>query len=160
MYQWGPIFTPGKDGALVKSEAIHMRFLYPVSQALDDQLLGDGMVAIECVAAAGVVHVILPRRWNKEVITAIIDTSETKRWSLMVAFIGVIEDYIKDYLDTRFVKRFYRIAELLEMHPIFWSDAVRGLRGKIAHRAVAPEIPERLAVDYSHGYGFVKIKNW
>src|SRR6516225_370523 len=100
-----------------------MRFLYPVSQALDDQLLDDGMVAVERIAAAGVVHVILPRRWDKEVITAIIDAAETKRWSLMVALIRVIEDYIKDYLDAHFVKRFYGIAELLQMHAIFRPDA-------------------------------------
>ena len=117
------------------------------------------MIAVERVAATRVVHVILPRGRNKEVITAIIDASETKCWSLMVAFIGVVEDDIEDYLDARFVKRFYRIAKLLEMHAIFWSDAVRGLRGKIAHRVVAPEIPERLAIDYSQGYGFVEIKN-
>ena len=77
----------------------------------------------------------------------------------MVAFIGVIEDYIEDYLDARFVERLYRISELLEMHAIFWPDAVRGMRGKIAHRAVAPEIPQRLAVDCSHGHGVVEIKN-
>jgi len=117
------------------------------------------MVAIERVAAAGVVHVILPGRCNKEVITAIIDTSETERWSLMVAFIGVIKDYVKDYLDALFVKCLYRIEELLQMHAVFRPDAVRGLRGKIAHRAVAPEIPEGLAIDYSQGHGFVEIKN-
>ena len=77
----------------------------------------------------------------------------------MVTFIGMIEDYVKDYLDARFVKRLYRIAELLQMHAVFRLDTVRGLRSKIAYRAVAPEIPEELAVNYSQGYGFVEIKN-
>jgi hypothetical protein len=42
---------------------------------------------------------------NKDVITAIIDAPEAECWSLMVAFIGVIEDYIEDYLDARLPSR-------------------------------------------------------
>jgi hypothetical protein len=45
------------------------------------------------------------------------------------------------------------------MRSIFWADAVGGMWGKVAHRAVTPEIPEWLAIDDSHGCGFVEIKN-
>jgi hypothetical protein len=31
--------------------------------------------------------------------------------------------------------------------------------GEMADRAVAPEIPERLAIDYSQRHGFVEIEN-
>src|SRR3974390_2067093 len=150
----GTIFAAGKDGALVKSETVHMCFPYPVSQAIDDELLGNGMVAVECVATSRVVHVVLPRRWNKEVITAIIDASEAKRWSLMITFICVIEDCVKNFFDARFVEPLYCIAELLEMHPDFRPHTIRGLGSEIAHRAVAPIVKQWLPRPGSHGCGF------
>jgi hypothetical protein len=113
MWQWTTIFTSGKDGTLVKSEAVHMCLIDPIAQALDDQLLGDWMVAAERVATPRIIHVILRPRWNKQVIAAVVKTSEGKCWSLCIAFIGVVEDYVEDYLNARFVECLYRITKLL-----------------------------------------------
>ena len=48
-----------EDRALVEAEAVDVHLLVPPLEALDDHLLGDRVVAVQRVAAARVVHVVL-----------------------------------------------------------------------------------------------------
>ncbi len=54
------VLAARENRALVESETVDVHLANPVLQALDDQLLGDRVVAVQRVPAPRVVHVVLP----------------------------------------------------------------------------------------------------
>ena len=108
-----PVLTARQDGPFIEAEAIHVGFPHPVAQTFDDELLGDGVVAVEGIAAAGEVHVILQVPGNQEVVSAVIDAFEREGWSQLIAFIGVIEDDIQNHFDAGAMEGLHHVAEFV-----------------------------------------------
>src|SRR5215472_8244 len=159
MYGRRSIFTARKDGPLVKAEAVYMSFPYPIAEAVDDEFLGQRVITIDGVPASGKIHVVLGRPRHQQIVRAVIDAFETKRRSLVVAFVGVIEDYIQNNFYTRLVHGLDQIAELAQVAADFGPEAIGRLGREVPERAVSPEITEGLAVDGSEHGGLVEIKD-
>ena len=75
-------------------------------------LSDDRVVAVEGVAAPGVVHVVLPVRRHEVVVDAVVEPLEVDRRPLVVALVGVVEDDVEDHLDAGLVQRLHHVAEL------------------------------------------------
>src|SRR5580700_3920172 len=134
-----------------------MGFPNPVQEALGDQLCAYGMVAIERISASGKIHVVLQRPGHQQIIRAIIDASERKSWSLLVAFVRVVEDHVENHFNTRLVHGLDQIAELAQVAAGLGIEAIRRLGREETDCAVSPEIPYGLPVDNSERRGLVEI---
>ena len=71
------------------------------------------MVAVERVAAAGVVRVPLAARFE-HVIGRVVEPAEAERRPVVVALGGVVEDDVENHLDARPVQRLDHVAELVD----------------------------------------------
>src|SRR5271169_908861 len=143
------ILTARKDGPFVETEAVHMSFPDPVAEAVDDQLLGHRMVAVEGVSAPGKIHVVLQLPRHQQVVRAVVDAFETINRSLMVAFIRVVEDHVENDFNASLVQRFDQVAELAQVAADFGFEAIRGLWRKVAYGAISPVIAEGLPIMFS-----------
>eukprot|EP00955_Chlamydomonas_euryale_P107561 365778-Chlamydomonas_euryale.AAC.21 len=82
-------------------EPIHVVLLYPVLEAVDDELAHRWLVAVEGVAAAAVVVVLATA--CKHVIYAIVEAAHGKCGALLVALCRVVEHHVQDDLDASLV---------------------------------------------------------
>ena len=78
-------------------------------------LLDDRVVAVDRVAAAGVVHVVLLVVRLQVVVDAVVEAPEADRRALVVALAGVVEDDVEDDLDAGRVQRLDHVAELADV---------------------------------------------
>ena len=72
----------------------------------------DGMVRVDRVAAAGVVHVVLLLGRVQQVVGVVLEPLEADRRAEVVALAGVVEDDVEDHLDAGLVQRLDHVAEL------------------------------------------------
>ena len=114
------VLATREDRPFVEAEAVDVHISHPEFETVHDQLLEDGMITVEGVATATVVHVVLFVGGDEVVINAVVKAFEAHRRTLMIAFVGMIEDHVKNNLDASFVKRFDHVAEFVEMLPFFW----------------------------------------
>ena len=124
-----------------------MHLLDPVVQAVEDELLDDRVVRVDRVAAAGVVHVVLPLRRMQQVVGVVLEALEADRRPEMVALTGVVEDDVEDHLDPRLVERLDHVPELGDLRALLRADAVARLRREVEVGVVAPEVAQLGAVE-------------
>ena len=138
-----------------------MYFLNPVAQAVHDKIHRVGLVAVEGVSAARIVHVILLVR-RQNVVLVVLNALEFKGVAALVSFACVVVDDVQNDFDSGLVQLLY---QLLEFSDRAAGASVRGVsvfgREK-AYCAVAPVVCEALAI---FGVGvavfvFVKFLDW
>ena len=122
-----------------------MVVVYPVPQAVEDHFPGDGMVAVDRVAAAGVVAIVLAAVLQ-HVIDAVLQALEAQGRAVLVALGGVIENHVQDHLDVRRVEGPHHLLELADLGPRLRAHRVPAVRSEEANRVVAPVIGPRRAV--------------
>ena len=135
---------------------------HPVSQTVNYESPYYRVIAVECVSAARIVHVIFFVAVYKHVIYTVFKSPEADCNSMLVTFCRMVEYYIKNYFYAGFVKFFYKPFE-------FRNDSARSLvcckscfRGKKCGCAVAPVIFHPFTgtgVDVSV-FKFIKLKYW
>ena len=130
----------------------------PVAQAIHNQFLDDGMVAIQSITnpcVVGVEALIV----FEDVVAEIVDSLEAEDRSELIALVGMVEHDVQDDFDACFVKRLYHVSKFIELISNFRSDAVARLWSEKTERAVPPEIVERIAVDESQNFRFIEVAN-
>ena len=98
-----------------------------------------GMIGVERVAAAGVVGVARPVRFE-DVVGAVVQAAEAQRRPALVAFGGVIEHDVENDLDARPVQRLDHVAELVDRAERILARAVGLVRREERDRRVAPVV--------------------
>ena len=111
----------------------------PVPQAMEDQIADDGVVAVERVAAAGVVAVI-PAAVFQHVVDAVLQPFEAERRALLVAFGRVVEDHVEDHFDAGAVQRQHHFLELADLAARLRAHGVAAMGGEEGQRVVAPVV--------------------
>ncbi len=108
------LFAPEHRGQ-VEAKAVHMHRLDPVTQRVHDQPDHCRTVEVETVAAAGVVHIVAPRRVGRPgqaVVREIVETAKGNAGAQLIALGGVIVDHIEDDFDPGLVKLAHQRFEL------------------------------------------------
>ena len=134
------ISTTGQDRCFIEAEAIHMHLFDPVFQTVRNQLYRNRMVALECIAAATIINIILFVIAIEHIIDTVVDALETDRGAEMIALTGMIKDHIQDHLYPRFMQSLHHISEILHVAPLFMRKTIRGVWGKVTDRVVSPEV--------------------
>lgn len=135
----------GQAGGQVKAEAIHMHFLDPVAQAVNDKILHHRMVGVDGVAHAGEI-LIVARVVGQDVIDTVINPLETERGAKLVALDGVVEDHIQNDLQPGLVQRPDHLLKSDHLLPPLCAEvAVMTFGRKKAKGVVAPVVAQPLA---------------
>ena len=111
----------------------------PVPQAEEDQLADDRMIAVDRVAAAGVVAEVAAAV-AEHVVDAVLEPLERQRGPEVVALGGVVEDDVEDHLDPGGVERPHHLLELADLAARRGAGGVAAVRGEEGQRVVAPEV--------------------
>lgn len=112
-----------------------MHFDDPVSEALDDEVLHGGMIAIHGIAASRVIGVF--SLGLQHVIDGVVESAECNSRSQFGALAAVVKDDVEDDFDLGFVKRFDHLSE-------FFDGGAGGLIGGVALEG-AEETDRRIA---------------
>ena len=123
-----------------------MHFLNPEFQGIYYELFCDGVIAVEGVAAARIVHVVLPVLGRERVVNAIGKALEVDGRPTMITFGSVIEDDIENHTDPGLVQGLDHVAELIDMIADFGMHTVRVFRCKEAERVISPVVSERRTI--------------
>ena len=99
------------------------------------------MIGVERVAGAAVIGVARAI-FLKDVVGAVVQTTETQRRPGVVAFGGVVEDHVENDLDARPMQRLDHVAELVNGTQRILARAVALVRRKERDRRVSPVVDE------------------
>ena len=122
-----------------------MVVVHPVPQAEKDQLANDRMVAVDRVAAAGVV--LVGRATVAEhVVDAVFQPLEGERGAEVVALSGVVEDHVENHLDPGGVQRPHHLLELPNLAAWLGAGRVTPMGREKGDRIVAPVVAANRAV--------------
>src|SRR3982750_1038621 len=93
--QNGTVLASSQNGRQIKPKPVYMHLHHPIAERVSDQISYHRVIAIQRIAAPGIVEIFAAIR-IEHVIDRIIDASEGKCLTVLIAFCGVIEDRIKD----------------------------------------------------------------
>ena len=122
----------------VEAEAVDVVVVHPMSQAEEDQLADDRVIAVDRVAAAGVVAVVAGVA--EHVIDAVLQPLERQRGPEVVALGSVVEDDVEDHLDAGSVESPHHLLEFSDLAARLLSRRVPAVGGEEGHRVVAPVV--------------------
>ena len=140
------VLIAAQNDSLVETKTIDMHFLNPEFQGIYNELFCDGVIAVEGVATARIVHVVLPVLGRERVVNAIGKALEVDGRPAMITLGSVIEDDIENYTDPGLVQGLDHVAELIDMIADFGMHTVRVFRCKEAERVVSPVVSERRTI--------------
>ena len=103
-----------QDRSQIKSEAVDVIVVNPMTQAVKDHFSYDRVVTVDSVSAARVVLVVSLVRFE-HVVNGVLEPFEADHWSVFVAFTSVIENHVQDHFDASFVQRFDHLLELANL---------------------------------------------
>ena len=133
---------PRQNCAQIEAEAIDMRLLDPVAQAVGNHLEDATMRDIQGVSGAGIIYVVALLLGHQPVVAGIVDALERERRTALVAFGGVVVDDIQNDFESRFVKAGDHLLEFAQTLPLVGSIARIGSEESDA--VVSPVIGEAL----------------
>ena len=111
----------------------------PVAQGIDNQIAYHRMVAVDRVAATGVVGVLTGLRVD-DVINTVVQPTHGDGSTLFIALTGVVEHHVEDHFDTGFMQRLDHRLEFANLRTGPLVDGVGSLGGEEAQWVVAPEV--------------------
>ena len=128
-----------KDASQIESKAIDVVVMHPVSQAVQDPFAADGMVAVDGIAASGVVAVVGPIG-IEDVVNGVFETFHREYRATFASFAGVVEDHIEDDFDACFMEFPHQSFELMNLGTGLFRVRVASMRSKERKRIVAPVV--------------------
>ncbi len=128
-----------------------MHFPHPVFKTLEDELRNHRVIAVDRVAATGVVTVVAAVHWIEMVETLVANTLEVNHRTAGPALGSMVEHHIKDDTDTGLMQGLDHVAELPGVGSCVRRGAVTGMRAKITVGTVAPVVV-KIAFGYTRGY--------
>ena len=108
-------------------------------QAIEDHLAHDRVVAVERIAATGVIAILLAAVLQ-HVVDAVLQAFEAERRTLLVAFGRMVENHVEDHLDVRRVQCPHHLLELADLGPGLAAHGISAVRCEEANRVVAPVV--------------------
>src|SRR4029077_17334086 len=146
-----------EDRSEIKTETIYVHLFHPIANAIQNHPANDGMIGIEsvsCPAVVGVARAVL----FQDVVSVVIESTKTDCDSGVVAFRCMIENNVKDYLDSRSMQSLDHVAKLVHRTQRILSRAVRLVRCEKRDRCVTPIVNEAcraiLRIKLEHGKEF------
>ena len=141
------LFAAPEHRGEVEAETVDVHDLDPVAQRVHDQPDDGGAVEVEAVAAAGVVHVVAPRRVGgpgQAVVGEIVEAPEAQARTHLVPLAGVVVDDVEDHLDPGLVQLPHQGLELGDLAARRPAGAVRRFRREEPDGVVAPVVGQAL----------------
>ena len=89
------ILISAKNSRKVKPETVNMHVNHPIAQTVGDKPFDDRMIAVERIAAPGVIQIMAII--VQHVVDCIINPFKTVDWSILIPFRGVIIHHIKNH---------------------------------------------------------------
>ena len=108
-----PVAIATQDAGQIESETVDVIVVNPVSQTMKNHLANNRMIAVDRVAAATVVTVMLA--FAQDVVDLVFQSFERQRRTIFVAFAGVIEHDVQDHFDAGAVQRLDHLLELAHL---------------------------------------------
>ena len=118
-----------------------MEFLNQIAQRIDDHRPDYRMVAVDGIAAAGKIEIVIPLL-VQEVVDRVVNGPESRGDALEIAFTRMVEDQIEDNLDACPVKTADHGFELVDR--LIGPGSQPRSQGKKRQRVVAPVVQQRL----------------
>ena len=87
----------------IETKAVDVVVVHPMPQAMEDHLAHDRVVAVDRVAAAGIVFVVRAAAFQ-HVVDLVLQPLEAERGAQFVAFGRVIEHHVENDFDARLVQ--------------------------------------------------------
>ena len=112
-------------------------------QAIDDEITHHGVVAVERVAAAGVVGIAAIG--IEHVIGLIIDAPEGDRRAPHITLRRVVKHHIQNHRDPSRMQRLDQVFKFRNLRAVDARGGITALRRKEAHRAVPPVVAKQLS---------------
>jgi hypothetical protein len=106
-----------------------MHLLDPIPEAVYDHPADDGLIGVQRISGAAVIG-IARTILIENVISAVVQATETQSWAVMVTFGGVVEHNVENHLYTCPVQRLNHVAELVQRTERVLARAVRLVRRK------------------------------
>ena len=97
----------------VEAEAVHMHLTHPIQERVHQEACHQRVVAVDRVAAAGVVAVAATVRWVEVVEDLVAQALEADGGSAFPALGGVVVDDVQDHSDPGAVQGLDQIPELV-----------------------------------------------
>src|SRR5207253_1169975 len=83
----------------------------PIAEAVHDHPADDGMIGVQRISGAAVIGIACAVL-VKNVVSAVVEATETQCWTVMITFRGMVEHNVENHLDTCPVQRLNHGAEL------------------------------------------------
>ena len=125
-----------QDRSQVEAEAVDVVVVHPMPQAMEDHLADDRVVAVDRVAAAGVV--LVAAVVGQHVIDFVFQALEAERGAVLVALGRVVEHDVENHFDAGGVQLADHLLELPHLVAGRCAFHVAAVRREEGHRVVAP----------------------
>ena len=122
----------------IKSETIDVVVVHPVPQTEEDQFADDRVIAVDRVAAAGVVAVVAGVA--EHVVDAVLQPLERERGPEVVALGGMVEDDVENHLDAGGMEGPNHLLEFANLAARLLPGRVATVRREEGQRIVAPVV--------------------
>ena len=106
---------------------------------MQDPFAADRVVAVDGIAASGVVAVVGPIG-IEDVVDGVFETFHREHRAPFASFAGVVENHIEDDFDACFMKFPHQSFELMDLGTRLFRVRVASMRGKECKRIVAPVV--------------------
>ena len=113
--------------------------MHPVAQAQKDELSHNRVVAVDRVAATGVVAVIRSTV-TQHVVDPVFQPLERKRRPKLIALGCVVENHVQNHFDAGSVQRPHHLFELANLAARLGARRIAAVRRKKGKRIVAPVV--------------------
>src|SRR5579862_2377587 len=121
-----PVRIARENGSKIEAETIHVHFFHPIANAIHNHSPHNRMIGVECVTRAAVVG-ISGSFLLENVVGIVVESTEAKRRSGVIAFSRVIENDVKNDFDSRAMQRLNHIAELIYRSQRISTGTVRAM---------------------------------
>src|SRR5512138_253838 len=103
-----------------------------MAQTIEDHAADDGMIGVKRIAGAAIVRITRAVMFE-DVVGAVVQSTEAERRAVVIAFRTMVEDDIKNDLDSGPVQRLHHIAKLINRAEPIPTRAVRLVGRKEGH---------------------------
>ncbi len=90
--------------------------MHPVTQAMENELARNRMIAIEGVSTTRIVAVVRSTR-VENIVDTVLETLEGEDRPHLISFASVVKYHVQDDLDTSLVKCLHHLLELIDLGP-------------------------------------------